>query len=313
MGYVQSPCHRADRVTTRHAGASWRRALLEPTVVGRLTLPPLGLVVLAAIGGALLLVVALDRWATPSDEHAYWLAARRLVDGLPIYDIAAPVGTPYAYWYPPPLAQVLAPFTLFASDLAFTAAWTVLLLGCLLLLADRRVLVALAMVAFLPVAVELWYRNVHIVLALLIVLALRRHPVFWVPAAAIKITPVLGLLYLLAARRYREAALVGGVGAVVLAISVIVSPGAWAGFIDLVTTQGASAGASLVPVPFPVRLLAAAALVIVAGRIPGRRGEVLLVVALVIGNPTLWMTAFSLLVAVVPLMRTQRVAPALRP
>ena len=174
-------------------------------------------------------------------------------------------------------------------------------------------IVALAMIVFLPVAVELWYRNVHIVLALLIVLALRRNPVFWVPAAAIKITPVLGLLYLLAARRYREAALVGGVGAVVLAISVIVSPGAWAGFIDLVITQGASAGASLVPVPFPVRLLVAAALVIVAGRIPGRRGEVLLVVALVIGNPTLWMTAFSLLVAVVPLMRTQRVAPALRP
>ena len=86
-------------------------------MVGRLTLPPLGLVVLAAIGAVLLLVVALDRWATPSDEHAYWLAARRLVDGLPIYDIAMPVGTPYAYWYPPPLAQALAPLTLFAPTL----------------------------------------------------------------------------------------------------------------------------------------------------------------------------------------------------
>ena len=58
-----------------------RRALSEPSVVGRLTLPPIGLVVLAAIGAVLLLVVALNRWATPSDEHAYWLAARRLADG----------------------------------------------------------------------------------------------------------------------------------------------------------------------------------------------------------------------------------------
>ena len=285
---------------------------VDPLPVGRLTLPPPGLVALAAIGAVLLLVVALSRWATPSDEHAYWLAGRRLIDGLPIYDSSAPVGTPYAYWYPLPLAQVLAPLTLFVSDMAFTAAWTVLLLGCLMFLANRRLLVALALVAFPPVAVELWFRNVHLVLALLIVLAIRRHPVFWVPAAAIKITPVLGLLYLLAARRYRDALLVGGVGIAALGVSVLLSPGAWGAFIQVVMTQGASAGASLVPVPFPVRLLVAAGLVIVAGRMLGRRGEVLLVVALVIGNPTLWMTAFSLLIAIVPLMSSQPETAATR-
>ena len=283
-----------------------RRVLTEPTSVGSLTLPPPVVVGLAAIGGVLLLVVAFSRWATPSDEQAYWLAARRLLDGLPIYDVTAQPGTPFAYWYPPPLAQVLAPLTAVLPNAAFTAAWTVLLLGCLLFLADRRVLVALAMVAFVPVAVELWFRNVHLVLALLIVLALRRHPVFWVPAAAIKITPVLGLLYLLSARRYRDALLVGVVGLAVLTVSVVFSPGAWGAFIQLVATEGASAGASLIPVPFPVRALVAAGLVVIAGRVPGRPGEVLLIVALVIGNPTLWMTAFSLLVAIVPLMSVPR-------
>ena len=297
----------------RPSRAFARRALHEPTAVGPLMLPPPVIVGLAAIGGVLLLVVALSRWATPSDEHAYWLAARNLVDGLSIYDIALPVGTPYAYWYPPPLAQALAPLTPFLSDIAFTAVWTVLLLGCLLFLADWRLLVALAMIAFLPVAVELWYRNVHLVLAALVVLALRRHPLFWVPAAAIKITPVLGLLYLLSARRYREALLVGAIGSGVLVLSVLVSPGAWGEFIQLASTQGASAGASLVPLPFPVRLLVAAVVVIVAGRLSGRRGEVLLVVALVIGNPTLWVTAFSLLIAIVPLMTTRRAGAAAQP
>ena len=283
-------------------------------MVGRLTLPPPVIVGLAAIGAVLLLVVALNRWATPSDEHAYSLAARHLVDGVSMYDIAMPVGTPYAYWYPPPMAQALAPLTLFLPDIAFTALWTVLLLGCLLFLANRRLLVALAMIAFLPVAVELWYRNVHLVLAVLIVLALRRNPLFWVPAAAIKITPVLGLLYLVAARRYREALLVAVIGSGVLVLSVLVSPGAWGEFIQLVGTQGSSAGASLVPVPFPVRLLVAAVVIIVAGRVPGRPGEVLLVVALVIGNPTLWVTALSLLVAIVPLStRWPKDAAAPRP
>lgn len=300
-------------MSIRPSRAFARRALSEPTVVGPLTLPPPVIVGLAAIGAVLLLVVALTRWANPSDEHAYWLAARHLVDGLSIYDIALPVGTPYAYWYPPPMAQALAPLTPFLSDIAFTALWTVLLLGCLLFLANRRLLVALAMIAFLPVAVELWYRNVHLVLAVLIVLALRRHPLFWVPAAAIKITPVLGLLYLLAARRYREALLVGVIGSGVLVLSILLSPGAWGEFIQLVGAQGSSAGASLVPVPFPVRLVVAAVIVVVAGRVPGRPGEALLVVALVIGNPTLWVTAFSLLIAIVPLMATRRTSVAAPP
>jgi hypothetical protein len=257
----------------------------------------------AAIGTALLLVIAVTRWTTPSDEFAYWLAGRRLVEGLPLYDMTLPVGSPYAYWYPPPLAQVLAPFTLILPDWLFVAGWTVMLLACLWWLADRRVLLALALIAFVPVAVELWYRNIHLLLAVLVVLALRRSPFFWIPAAAIKITPVIGLAYLAARGRVREAVLVGVAGVVVLLVSVVISPSAWSQFLDLALAQGGGSGASLVPVPFPVRLALALALAVIAGRLAGRRGEALLVVALVVGNPTLWVTAFSLLVAIVPLWR----------
>ena len=262
------------------------------------------LIAVAAVGASLLLVVAVNRWAVPSDEHAYWLAAQRLLAGQPLYDLSASPGTPYAYWYPPVLAQVLAPFTLFTPDLAFTAAWTVVLLGCLYSLADRRLLVALAMVAFLPVAVELWYRNVHLVLAVMVVLALRRSVLFWIPAAAIKVTPVIGIAFLVASRRYRDAALVLLVGAAVLAVSVVLSPDAWFQFVTEVVIRGGTSGSSLVPVPFVIRLLLAVILAAFGGRVGGRRGEAALVMALAIGNPTLWMTAFSLLIAIVPLWRS---------
>ncbi len=281
-----------------------RALLAEPVDVGGRRLPPFGLVVLAGIGAVLLLVVATSRWAVPTDEHAYWLAAQRLVAGQPLYDPNAFPGTPYAYWYPPPLAQVLAPLTPFLPDLAFTAAWTVLLVVCVWVLAVRHVLVAIALVAFVPVAVELWYRNVHLVLAVLAVVALRRSVLAWVPAVAIKVTPVIALVYLVAARRYRDAVLVAALGVAVLAVSIVVSPGAWRQFVEVVVSQGGTTGASLVPVPFVLRFAIAIALAGVGGRIGGRIGETLLVVGLVVGNPTLWMTAFSVLIALVPLWRT---------
>jgi hypothetical protein len=281
----------------------WRWAFVDPIRVGEHEMPPLGLVVLAGIGAVLLLVVATTRWAVPSDEHAYWLAAQRLAAGQPLYDPAADPTTPFAYWYPPPLAQVIVPLTSILPNLGFTAAWTVLLLGCLAYMADRRLLVMLAMVAFVPVAVELWFRNIHLLLAALAVLALRRNVLAWVPAAAIKITPVIAVGYLVAARRYRDAALVVGVGLAVLCISVLVSPGAWSQFMDVAVLRGGSSGASLIPVAFPVRLGAALLLAIIGGRVGGRLGETLLIAGLVLGNPTVFATAFSLLIALVPLWR----------
>jgi hypothetical protein len=130
--------------------------------------------------------------------------------------------------------------------------------------------------------------------------------VLWVPAAAIKITPVIGLAYLLARGRIRDAVLVGAIGAGVLATSALISPGAWGEFLGLVQAQGGGASVSILPVPFVVRLAAASGLALVAGRIDERWGEVVLIVALVIGNPSLSMTALAMLVAIVPLWNSSR-------
>jgi len=281
------------------------RTLASPAEIGGRRYPSIGLIVLAAIGGLLLLVVATTAWRIGTDEQAYWQAAQRLAAGQALYDPSAAPNTPFAYWYPPPLAQVLTPFTSFISADAFTIGWTILLLACLWWLAGRDVLVALALIAFLPVAVELRTRNVHLLLAVLIVLALRRSWVFWVPAAAIKIAPALGAVYLLAAGRVREAIGVGLLGGAVLVVSVLLAPDAWRDFLAIVGARAETDGGSLVAVPYPIRFGAGTVLAVVAGRLGGRRGEILLVVALTLANPTLWATALSLLVAIVPLLRSR--------
>jgi len=270
----------------------------------------IALVILAAFGAGLLAIVAVTRWGTPGDEFAYWLAAQRLVAGEPLYDPMAIPGTPYAYFYPPPLAQALAPLTLVVSDGMYNLGWTVLLLACLWWLGGRNLFVALALIAFVPVAVELWYRNVHLILAVLVVLGLRRGGWWFSVGAAIKITPALGILYLAARGRYRDAAIAAAVGGALLAASVALGPDAWRQFVDIVAGTAGNVGASVIPVPFWPRAILGIGMAVVAGRIRPGIGEPLLVVAIVVANPTLWVTALSMLVAIVPLWRTRPTEPA---
>jgi hypothetical protein len=297
--------------------ATLAQRFVAPMVVGTRRFPSIALLLLAAIGASLLLIVAVTEWQHPNDEYAYWLAGARLAGGASPYDVGAAPNTPFAYWYPPPLAQLLAPLTSVISADAFSVAWTVLLLACLWWLAGRNVFVALALIAFLPVAVELRVRNVHLVLAVLAVLALRRSPLLWIPATAVKIAPILALPYLVAAGRWRAAVLVAAAGGAVLAVSYVLAPWAWQSFIDVVGLRAGAEGGSVLPIPFAVRFAAGAALAVVAGRLTLRAtaagksprvGEALLIVALTIANPTLWVTAFSLLVAIVPLWRSAPLA-----
>lgn len=289
--------------------ASWARLLLGR---GRWPVPPIVLV-LAFVGGILLAVVVATSWPYFADEHAYWTAAQRFAAGQHLYDPTAPVFAPYAYWYPPILAQVLSPFTMVAPDWLFSAAWTVLVVTCLWFLSGRNLLVALALIAFLPVALELQVRNVHLVIAALIVLALRRSWIFWIVATALKLAPALGLLYLLAAGRRREAALAAGFGLLVAGLSIVLAPRAWGDFAQLAIGRAGASSGGLLDVPYAVRLAVGAVLAIMAGRRGGRFGEVGLVVAITVANPTLWANALSILAAVVPLWRSGPTAEAARP
>ncbi len=295
--------------------ASRLAAQFAPRQVLRWTLPSPLLIVLAAIGAVLLVVVATNRWAVPSDEHAYWLASQRLLHGQPLYDPSATIVTPYAYWYPPVLAQVLAPVAAILPSEAFTAAWTVLLLVCIWFLGGRTLLGGLALIAFLPVAVELWFRNIHLVLAVMVVLGLRRWPALFAVGASIKLAPGLGIVYLAARGRWRDAGLATAVGIAILVVSVALSPDAWRQFVEILTARGAGETNGFLAVPYFVRAIVGIALAIVAGRLRPALGEPLLVVAMTVALPTLWFTALSMLAAIAGLLtfRSPEAAPVTSP
>jgi Glycosyltransferase family 87 len=287
------------------ARAAWT-ALWQPPVIGGRRLPSIGLVALAAIGGCLLVLVAVNRWGAPQDEHAYWLAGQRLLAGEPLYDPTATSVTPYAFWYPPPVAQVIAPIAAVLPSDAFSLAWTTLLLACLLGLGLGRPLIALAIVVFIPVPVELWFRNVHLVLAAIMVLGVLRWPWMFAIGAVIKIAPGLGIVYLAASGRWRDAALATGVGVVIVGVSAVLGPGLWADFGTMIQGRGASDISGVLAVPYAARAVAGLALAIVAARIRPAVGEPLLVVAIVMASPTLWVNALSMLAAVVPIVLWRR-------
>jgi len=272
------------------------------TVAGR----PVWLLVLAAIGGALLIIVAATRWAVPSDEHAYWLAARRIIEGQPLYDPAASIITPYAYLYPPPLAQIMVPIALVVPAWLFSIGWTALMLAALWWLAGRDVLGALALVAFLPVAIEFWFRNVHLFMAVLLVLGLRRSSAWLSVGAAIKPSPGLGLIWLALRGRWRDAAVMAGVGLVLLVGSVAIAPDQWRDWLAYLGAQDPFAQSAFFGTPFPIRAAVALGVTTVAARLPGWRGELLFVAAVTLALPSLWFTGLSLLAAAVPLYRSRR-------
>ena len=275
---------------------------MTKTIAGR----SIWLIVAAAIGASLLLVVALARWGAPSDEHAYWLAARRLVDGLPLYDPTVTIITPFAYLYPPPLAQVLVPVAAIVPDWLFSAGWTALMGLALFWLAGRDVLRALALIAFPPVAVEFWFRNVHLFLAVLLVLGLRHGSGWFAAGAAIKISPGLGVPYLAVRGRWRDAGIAAAVGLAMLVASVVLSPDAWRAYLDFVLSTDPLQQSAFVAVPLPVRAAAGLLLAIVAARLPRHQGDPLLIVAVTLALPSLWFTGLSLLVAIVPLVVEDR-------
>jgi hypothetical protein len=182
-----------------------------------------------------------------------------------------------------------------------------MLMGCLYWLAGRDIWIMLALIAFPPVAVELWYRNIHLVLAVLLVLGIRRWSGFYAIGAAIKFAPGLGIVYLGVRRRWREAAIAVGVGLAILLVSYLLSPQSWAQFIDITLSRGALDESGFVAIPYAVRLAAGVALAVLAGLLASRRwGEALLVVAVTIALPTLWFTALSTLAALYLVLRPAR-------
>jgi hypothetical protein len=282
----------------RARAASDVTAPVERTAAWRARLVVLA--VLAAIGAGLLAVIVGIFWTNPGDTFAYWLAGMRLAAGQPVYATGEAAFAPYAYHYPPPLAQLLAPLTLVLPAMAYLIFYRGLELLVTWELAGRRMLPMLALIAFLPVALELRYENVNLLMALGIVYGLGRWPWLFAVGALVKVSPGLGIIYLALRRRWRDAIVSSVVGAGVVAVSYLIDPGLWRDFLAAIGDRASITGNSLLPFPYAVRAAAGLVLTVAGGIVGRRRGELLLVAGMTVANPNLALNGFAVLAAAVP-------------
>jgi hypothetical protein len=268
-----------------------------------------GLVLAGLLLGAYLFVVVAPQARTVGfDAFAYWSV-----------DIADPYATHIgglgAFLYTPVLARLFSP----ASNLdwpTFLWLWLAVLLATAIWLGGRHRW--LWVLAFPPVALELYHGNIHLLMAAAIALGFR-YPATWAFVLLAKVTPGIGLLWFLVRREWRSLAIALGVTAVIVAASLVVDLRLWQEWIDR-QVVGSLASAPSQPhldIPLLFRLPAAAVLV-TWGAMTDRRWTVPLAAALAM--PVLWIAAFSVVAAVFAIDRPElqptaghAAAPAAKP
>jgi hypothetical protein len=242
------------------------------------------------------------------DSYAYWN-----VDAFHPYDAA--LGTIGSFTYSPAFALAVSPAHLIPFNL-FYLLWGSFLIVNLVWLTRRMTLVWLL---FLPVSLELYHGNVHILLATVCVLGFE-YPALWSIGILTKVTPGVSLLWFVVRKEWRSLAWALGATAAITAVSFAIAPGAWFDWLKFLTTsQDTGAGSNdwysfLFP-PLWLRIAIAAAMVVWGAR-TDRRWVVPLATA--VAMPVFWITTPAILVAI-PRLRgkapraAQAVAPAVAP
>ncbi|GIF46069.1 alpha-1,2-mannosyltransferase [Asanoa ferruginea] len=179
-------------------------------------------------------------WRRPdrlSDLHIYYGAIQHLRGGHPLYDYVAANGGPFTY--PPFAALVLGPIA-FVPEGLLQVFWMVATVGALAAIAaavgrgrpDLVAAVACGLLLSAPAQSNLRFGQVSVFVVLLaLVDALGLTPARYRGclvglAAAIKLTPLLFVLYFLAAGRYRDAGRAAGTFVAAAAVGALVLPSA---------------------------------------------------------------------------------------
>jgi hypothetical protein len=234
-------------------------------------------------------LVGLAPWDQSVDAYAYWSTR----DGT-LYE-ASSVGVLGSYLYSPAFALLIAPVSWLPWAL-FNAAWTTMNIAIVWALAGRWSLLALL---FLPIPMELVAGNVHLVYAAVAVFGLR-YPVLWVVPLITKVTPGIGLLWFAARREWRNLAIALGATAVLVAVSFVLTPDGWREWVALLLGSDAAPTETpgfFIPIPLPVRLAAAAAIV-VWGALTDRSW--VLPIAMTLALPLLWLNGLATLAGLAP-------------
>jgi hypothetical protein len=223
------------------------------------------------------------------DARAYWRAVR-------VFPYGPDAGEYGAYLYSPAFVQVLSPLLNLPWQ-QFLAGWTGLLIATLLLLTGPVLFVIALPLAFF----EIWGGNIHLLLALAIVLGFR-WPAAWLFVLLTKVTPGVGLIWFAVRREWRALAIASAATLAVVFASVVSNPYHWQAWIALLLREatGNPTPPGAIAIPFPIRLPVAVALAIYAARTDRRW---LVPVVAMLALPVLWWGSLSLLVGSVALER----------
>jgi hypothetical protein len=239
--------------------------------------------------GYLFMIVAPAARTVGFDAFAYWS-----VDLREPYRLSA--GAFGAFPYSPVIARLFAPFALLPFW-QFLWLWLAFLVGSVVWLGGRRTLMV---VAFPPVALELYHGNVHLLIAVAIVLGFR-YPAAWAFVMLTKVTPGIGLLWFAVRREWRSLAIALASTCALVVASIAIDGRLWGEWFSesiLPTAREASIGQPNIAIPLVLRLPVAALLVAWGAR-TNRPWTVPLGATLAL--PILWLSGFSILAALAAL------------
>lgn len=231
------------------------------------------------------------------DAHAYWN-----VNLANLYGSATSNTSDLdAFRYTPAAGQVFAVFHVLPWEVFFTL-WFAAMIAALVWLTGRTWLVLLA---FPPVALELFHGNIHLFMAVAIVVGFRWSGA-WAFLALTKVTPAVGALWFAFRGEWRKFALAVGTSVAIAAISFVIAPDLWRRYVStMIDNLEYDPGHPYpVPIPLPIRVVASA-LVVWWGARTDRRWTV--PVAATLSLPIIWFHGLALLVAAIPLWREDRV------
>ncbi len=225
------------------------------------------------------------------DARAYW--------GYPrdeVYSAVPTLSAGYGFYrYSPVFVPLMTLWTAIPWPV-FVTAWFAVGVALYVWMVGPWSLALLAVPVF---AVELFIGNIHLLLALAIVLGFR-WPAAWAFVLLTKVTPGIGLLWFAVRREWRSLAIALGATAVIAGVSLVLTPDLWAAWLRSLTQTSEPGSGNTVAVPLPYRLAVAAVLVVWGAR-TDRRWTV--VVAATISIPVLWLNGLAMLAGVVALHR----------
>ena len=291
MSHADSPVH--ESLATRVRGALSRPASrTSPGRAGWTRAIGHGLIVAGWLFLAyVFLIIAPREGIFGMDAWAYWNVDRPDVYSVPLSGFGS-------FPYSPPAALVADTFDAVPWN-TFIWFWTALLVATGIFIGGSGLWIAIVF-AFPPVALDLLYGNIHLLLAVAVALGFR-YPWTWTFVLLTKFTMGIGLLWFVVRREWRELALAVIPAVVICAASYVFAPELWAAWIDfLLDSPQVVDEAGSIPLPLWLRL-AVAALIVIWGARTDRRWTV--VVAATLALPVLWIAGLAVLVGVIPELR----------